>query len=212
MMRRKTWWLLITIGVCLLIGLRPVQASSLFVPNPVITIAAAPWPLVVNQGARITITATNPSSENADNVVITAGVPNNMGITNVTTTQGEISVYNSAVTVHVGTLGVGQTMQVFIDVVVVDAYPSDAPFNLCAGLTYANGTARLSCLPNQPAGTTPGRRPVTLPPNGRQPINNPNRPPVYLPVSGAPIDLLGPIALLGGTALLGLAWSRRRIR
>src|SRR5512136_2526192 len=138
MMRRKTWWLLITIGVCLLIGLRPVQASSLLVPNPVITIAAAPWPLVINQGARITVTATNPSSENADNVVITAGIPNNMALTNVTTTQGEISVYNSAVTVHVGTLGVGQTMQVFIDVVVVAAYPTDAPFNLCAGLTYIN--------------------------------------------------------------------------
>jgi len=212
MMRRKTAWMLITIGLGLLIGLRPVQASALLVANPVITIAAAPWPLVVNQGARLTVTATNPSSENADNVVITAGLPNNMALTNVTTTQGQINVYNSAVTVHVGTLGVSQTMQVFIDVVVVDAYPSDAPFNLCAGLTYANGTARLSCLPNQPAGTTPGRRPVTLPPNGRQPINNPNRPPIYLPVSGAPIDLLGPIALIAGTALLTVGLLRRRIR
>jgi hypothetical protein len=212
MMRRKTRWVLIAISVCLLVGLRPVQASSLLVSNPVITIAAAPWPLVVNQGARMTITASNPSSENADNVVVTAGVPNNMGITNVTTTQGQISVYNSAVTVHVGTLGAGQTMQVLIDVVVVEAYPTDAPFNLCAGLTYTNGTARLSCLPNQPAGTSPGRPPVTLSPNGRRPINNPNRPPEYLPVSGAPIDLLGPIAFLGGTAMLGLGVLRRKVR
>jgi hypothetical protein len=211
-MRQKAWWLLVTIGVCLLTGLTSVQAAPLRVANTVLTIAAAPWPLVVNQGARITVVATNPSGENADNVVVTAGIPNNMGITNVTTTQGQISVYNSAVTVHVGTLGSGQTMQVYIDVIVVDAYPSDAPFNLCAGMTYINGTARLSCLPNQPAGTYPGKPPATLSPNGRRPINNPNRPPEYLPVSGVPIDLLGPIALLSGTALIGLGWLRRRIR
>ena len=45
-----------------------------------LTIAAAPWPLVINQGARLTVTASNPSPENADNVVVTAGVPNNMGL------------------------------------------------------------------------------------------------------------------------------------
>lgn len=212
MMRRRMGWLLVWLGMCLLPGFTRVQAAPLLVPSPVLTIAAAPWPLVVNQSARATVTATNPGPENADNAVVTMGVPNNMGIVNVTTTQGDISVYNSAVTVHIGTLGAGQTMQVFVDLVVVAAYPTDAPFNLCAGLTYTNGTARLSCLPNQPAGTNPGRLPATLAPNGRQPINNPNRPPVYLPVSGAPIDLLAPLAILGGTALLGLAWSRRRTR
>jgi hypothetical protein len=103
-------------------------------------------------------------------------------------------------------------MQVFLDVVVMTAYPTDAPFNLCAGLTFAGGTARLSCLPNQPAGSTPGRPPATLSPNGQRPIYDPNRPPDYLPVSGAPIDLLGPIALIGGTALLGLGLLRRKIR
>jgi hypothetical protein len=212
MRQRKTWGLLITIGLCLLIGLRPVQASPLLVASPVLTISAAPWPLVVRQSARITVTASNPSAENADNVVITAGVPNNMALANVTTTQGEISVYNSAVRVYVGTLGAGQTMQVFLDVVVMTAYPTDAPFNLCAGLTFAGGTARLSCLPNQPAGSTPGRPPVTLVPNGSRPIYDPNRPPEYLPVSGGPIDLLAPIALLGGAALLATGWLRRKIR
>jgi len=212
MRQRKTWGLLITIGLCLLIGLRPAQASPLLVASPVLTISAAPWPLVVNQGARLTVTASNPSAENADNVVVTAGVPNNMSLSNVTTTQGEISIYNSALQVHVGTLGAGQTIQVFLDVVVVAAYPTDAPFNLCAGLTFSGGTARLSCLPNQPAGSTPGRLPITLVPNGSRPIYDPNRPPFYLPVSGAPIDLLGPIALLGGTALLGLGLLRRKIR
>jgi len=212
MRQRKTWGLLITIGLCLLIGLQPAQASPLQVASPVLTIAAAPWPLVINQGARLTVTASNPSPENADNVVITAGVPNNMALSNVSATQGEINVFNSAVTVRVGTLGAGQTVQVLLDVVVVAAYPTDAPFNLCAGLTFAGGTARLSCLPNQPAGSTPGRPPVTLSPNGQRPIYDPNRPPTYLPVSGAPIDLLAPIALLAGTVSLAVGLLRRKVR
>jgi uncharacterized repeat protein (TIGR01451 family) len=212
MKRQKTWGLLITIGLGLLIGLRPVQAAPLLVANPALTIAAAPWPLVINQGARLTVTASNPSPENADNVVVTAGVPNNMALSNVSATQGEINVFNSAVTVHVGTLGAGQTVQVLLDVVVVAAYPTDAPFNLCAGLTFAGGTARLSCLPNQPAGSTPGRPPVTLAPNGQRPIYDPNRPPTYLPVSGAPIDLLAPIVLIAGTVSLAVGLLRRKVR
>jgi len=117
-----------------------------------------------------------------------------------------------AVTVHAGTLAPGQTMYVYLDVVIVSAYPSDAPFNLCAGLTFTNGTARLSCLPNQPAGSRPGKPPATLSPGGQRPIYDPNRPPTYLPVSGAPIDPLGPIALLGGLASLTIGLLRRRIK
>ncbi len=211
-MRLKTGWLLITIGLYLLSGGPHARASVLAVANPVLTISAAPWPLVVNQGARVTVTASNPSGENADNVVISAGVPNNMSLANVTTTQGDINIFNSAVTVHVGTLSPGQTMQVLLDVVVVSSYATDAPFNLCAGLTFTNGTARLSCLPNQPASTTPGRVPATLPPDGGRPISDPNRPPTYLPVSGAPIDPLGPIALLSGSALLAVGFLRRKSR
>jgi hypothetical protein len=36
--------------------------------------------------------------------------------------------------------------------------------------------------------------------------------PPYLPVSGAPIDLLGPIALLGGMASLAIGLLRRKSR
>jgi uncharacterized repeat protein (TIGR01451 family) len=212
MMKRITWTLLLTIGLCLLAGNAPALARPQAVANPALTIAAAPWPLVINQGARITITASNPSGENADNVTITAGVPNNMALSNVSATQGQVNVYNMAVSVYAGTLAPGQTMYVYLDVVVVSAYPSDAPFNLCAGLTFSNGTARLSCLPNQAASSQPGRPPSTLPPNGQRPIYDPNRPPTYLPVSGAPIDLLGPIALLGGMASLAIGLLRRRIK
>jgi uncharacterized repeat protein (TIGR01451 family) len=214
MMKRTPLTLLITIGLCLLIGASPERsmARPQFVANPSLTISAAPWPLVINQSARITVTASNPSGENADNVTISAGVPNNMQLANVSATQGQINVFNMGVTVHAGTLTPGQTMYVYLDVVVVAAYPSDAPFNLCAGLTFTNGTARLSCLPNQPAGSYPGRPPATLAPNGQRPIYDPNRPPVYLPVSGAPIDLLGPIALLGGLASLTIGLLRRKTR
>jgi uncharacterized repeat protein (TIGR01451 family) len=206
------WTLLVTIGLCLLAGYAPAQARPQSVANPTVTISAAPWPLVINQGARITITASNPSGENADNVTITAGVPNNMALSNVTATQGQINVWNMAVSVQAGTLAPGQTMYVYLDVVIVAAYASDAPFNLCAGLTFTNGTARLSCLPNQPASSRPGNPSATLPPNGQRPIYDPNRPPAYLPVTGAPLDLLGPIALLGGAASLAIGWLRRRIR
>jgi hypothetical protein len=212
MMRHITWTLLVTIGLCLLAGYAPVQARPQSVANPTVTISAAPWPLVINQGARITVTASNPSGENADNVTVTAGVPNNMALSNVTTTQGQINVWNMAVSVQAGTLAPGQTMYVYLDVVVVAAYASDAPFNLCAGLTFTNGTARLSCLPNQPASSRPGNPSATLPPNGQRPIYDPNRPPTYLPVSGAPLDLLGPIALIGGAALVGIGVLRRRFR
>jgi uncharacterized repeat protein (TIGR01451 family) len=211
-MKRNVRWLLITLGLCLLCGASPALAQPTRIANPVLTIAAAPWPLVVNQGARATITASNPSGENADNVTITAAVPNNMALANVTTTQGQISVYNSAVTVRAGTLGPGQTMYVYLDVIIVAAYPSDAPFNLCSGLTFANGTARLSCLPNQPASLYPGKPPATLSPNGHRPIDDPNRPPVYLPISGGSLDLLGPIALLSGAALSMLGLLRRTKR
>lgn len=216
MITRRLWQLLIAIGLCCLSGRGIAQARPTAVANPQLTVAAAPWPLVVNQGARITATASNPSGENADNVVVTVGVPNNMYLANVTTTQGQINVYNMAATVYAGTLAPGQTMYVYVDIVIVASYASDAPFNLCAGLTFTNGTARLSCLPNQPASTRPGVVPATLPPNGQRPIYDPNRPPVYLPISGNPIgplnpiDLLGPISVLSGIALLGLGLLRRR--
>ena len=212
MMKRMTWTLLVALSLSLLIGPVPAYARPQFVANPVLTIAAAPWPLVVNQTARLTVTASNPSGENADNVTITAGVPNNMSLANVTATQGQINVYNMSVTVHAGTLAPGQTMYVYLDVVVVAPYPSDAPFNLCAGLTFTNGTARLSCLPNQAASSQPGHPSATLPSNGQRPIYDPNRPPTYLPVSGAPIDLFGLIALTGGAALLVAGWLRRKIQ
>jgi uncharacterized repeat protein (TIGR01451 family) len=181
-------------------------------PSPGLTIAVNPFPLVVNQTARITIVASNAGPDAADNVVVTDGVPNNMGILGVSASQGDVSVYNSAVTVRIGHLDPGQTVTIYVDVVVVAAYPSDAPFNNCAGLTYADGTARLSCLPNQSAVTQPGRPASTLPPNGQRPIADPNRPPVLLPVSGAaPFDIAGPALILGGLSLLsGLAVKRRR--
>ena len=188
----------------------PVQAAPLAAgPNLQLTVTAAPFPFVVNQLARITIVGTNAGPTGFDNVTITAGVPNNMAIEAVNTSQGDVAVYNSAITVHVGHLDVGQSVTVYVDVTVVAAYPSDTPFNVCAGLTFTNGVARLSCLPNQSA-VPPGSRPRgDLPPNGQRPINDPNRPPVTLPVSGAPIDSAGLMLMLSGLALIALSRRKR---
>jgi hypothetical protein len=187
----------------------PAQAAPFHAgTNPVLTITASPFPLVVNQLARITIVGANPGPAALDNVTITSGMPNNIAIEAVTTSQGEVSIFNSAITVHAGHLEPGQSVTVYIDVTIVKAYASDAPFNVCAGLTYTNGVARLSCLPNQIAVPIGSRPTGDLPPNGQRPINDPNRPPVILPVSGAPIDPAGLALILGGLTLIAL--SRRR--
>ncbi len=188
----------------------PTQAAPLAAgPNVQLTITAAPFPLVVNQLARITIVGLNVGPTAFDNVTITSGMPNNIAIEAVTTSQGDVAVYNSALTVHVGHLEVGQSVTVYVDVTVVAAYPSDAPFNVCAGLTFTNGMARLSCLPNQSA-VPPGGRPISpLPPNGQRPINDPNRPPVTLPVSGAPLEPASLALIVSGLTLVALSRRKR---
>ncbi len=198
----------VLIIVVLSLGLSPLAWAA---PMPSLTITAVPFPLVVNQSARVTITATNGGPDNADNVVITNAVPNNIAIVNVTTTQGSIKVFNSAITVYVGRLEPNQTVTVYVDVIVIGPRPTGAPFYYCAGLTYIDGTARLSCLPNQPAESRPRGVPLaTLAPNGQRPIYDPNRPPVFLPISGAPIALSGILMLLGGFSFIGVWLIRRR--
>jgi hypothetical protein len=204
-----------TLLIVLMCGLAAVPAHGVVAlplasgPNPVLTITASPFPLVVNQLARVTIVATDAGLTALDNVTITSGVPNNMSIEAVTTSQGEVAVYNSAITIHVGHLDPGGSVTVYVDVTVVASYPTDAPFNVCAGLTFTNGVARLSCLPNQVA-APPGSRPIgTLPPNGQRPIDDPNRPPVFLPVSGAPIDPAALLLVLSGLSFVALSRRKR---
>jgi hypothetical protein len=177
--------------------------------KPELTITVSPFPLVVNQPARITLVAANPSSAAVENVTLTMGMPNNLSIEGVSASQGSVTVYNSAITVRAGRVEPGQSVTAYIDVVVVTAYPTDAPFNVCAGLTYTNGVARLSCLPNQPAAPSGSRSSGDLPPNGQRPISDPNRPPVFLPVSGA---MIGPASfwlVLSGLTLAALGWRKR---
>lgn len=202
-MRRLLNFLLISV-VCGL-AVAPVWAAT----NPSLTITISPFPPVVNQPARITLVATNPGPAAVDNVIMTMGMPNNMSIEGVNTSQGSVTVYNAAITVRAGRVEPGQGVTVFVDVVVVAAYPTDAPFSVCAGLTYTNGVARLSCLPNQPA-VPPGSQPIgDLPANGQRPISDPNRPPVFLPVSGAAIEPASGLLVLSGLMLLALGWRKR---
>jgi uncharacterized repeat protein (TIGR01451 family) len=205
--------LLIVLALCLTLG-APLPATAQFgnVPNPVLEITVSPFPMVVNQGARITITATNVGPVNADNVVITDGVPNNLWVIGLSTTQGNYSMFNSNVEFHIGTLAPNQVVTATIDVSVISASPSDTPFNNCAGLTYRNGLARLSCLPVQPAVSSPPRVPVApLSPNGARPINDPYRPPVLLPVAGgSPIDTSSILLVLGTASLLTAKLIKRK--
>ena len=205
--------LLIILALCLTLG-TPLSAMAQFnnVPNPVLEITASPFPMVVNEGAQITIIATNLGPVNADNVVITDGVPNNLWVIGLATTQGNYTMFNSNVEFHIGTLAPNQVVTATIDVSVVRASPSDTPFNNCAGLSYINGTARLSCLPTQPAVASSPRNPVvSLPPNGARPISDPYRPPVLLPVAGeSPIDTRGLLVMAGTAALLAAVLFRRR--
>ena len=205
--------LTIVLALCLLLG-TPLSAMAQFnnVPNPVLEITVSPFPMVVNQGAQITITATNLGPVNADNVVINDGVPNNLWVIGLATTQGNYSMFNSNVEFHIGTLAPNQVVTATIDVSVVRASPSDTPFNNCAGLTYLNGTARLSCLPNQPAVSSSPRSPaVPLPPNGARPINDPYRPPVFLPVAGgSPLDASAILLMVGAASLLTAKLIKRK--
>jgi uncharacterized repeat protein (TIGR01451 family) len=203
---------LIVLATCLTLG-TPLSAAAQFnVPNPVLEITVSPFPMVVNQGARITITATNLGPVNADNVVITDGVPNNLWVYALSTTQGNYTMFNSNVEFHIGTLAPNQVVTATIDVSVVRASPSDTPFNNCAGLTYHDGLARLSCLPTQPAVSRPAAGPVVpLPPNGARPINDPYRPPVFLPVAGgSPIDASSILLVLGAASLLTAKLIKRK--
>ncbi len=201
-MRVKFLKVLLVVFLISIVSATPAGAQ-LPGPNPQLSITASPFPFVVGQNARITISATNVGTGNADHIVVSDGVPNNMGIIGVATSQGGASVYNSTATIDVGTLAPGQSVTIYMDVWIAKANPTDTPFNNCAGLTFLNGTARLSCLPRQSAVNTPYQPIATLAPNGARPIDNPNRPPVtLLPVAGG--ELLSPLVLvlLGGVLLV----------
>lgn len=209
-MRANTWKIFLVILLSSIVGVAPA-AAQLPGPNPQLTITASPFPLIVNQNARITMVAYNVGTANADNIVISNGVPNNMGIIGVAASQGGASVYNSAATIDIGTLAPGQSATVYLDVYVVQANPSDTPFNDCAGLTFYNGTARLSCLPRQSAIDKTPRVTFPLPANGARPIDNPNRGPVLLPVAGrALIDPSAALMLLGCASIVAGRLLKRK--
>ena len=211
-MRTKILKIMVVILLCSIAGVAPA-AAQLPGPNPQLSITAAPFPMIVGQNARITLVATNVGTANADNVVITDGVPNNMGIIGVASSQGGSSVYNSSATIDVGTIAPGQSVTVYLDVWIANAYPSDAPFNNCAGLTFHDGTARLACLPRQAAVNQAARPTYTLPANGARPIDNPNRGPILLPVAGGALVDPGLVLLmLGGVSMAAGHYLKRKNR
>ena len=158
-------------------------------PNPILPKTMLPARPRVGQAARITISAINAGSANAENVVITDPIPDNLALTAVVATQGSILVNHRIVTVYVGTLAAGQTVVVTNDVVVMNEFAEDTPFTNCTGLTYRDGTARLACFPFGPS-----YKPVSI-----------ATPPVFLPEAGADDRPTAWILLSVGLACLALA-------
>ena len=164
-------------------------------PNPVLTKSMSPQRPVVGQVAWITIVATNTGSANAENVVITDPLPDNIALLAVRSTQGAVQVSHHIVTVYVGTLAPGQTVTVTNDVVITREFANDTPYTNCTGLTYRDGTARLACFPFGPAFD-----PVSV-----------TTPPRFLPEAGAGGSLLSRGLLVAGAACLLAAKRLRRV-
>lgn len=179
----------------LLFGLASTAAAQIGGPNPVLSKSMSPARPRVGQPARITIVARNAGTANADNVVITDPLPDNMALAGAATTQGTLSVAHQIVTVYVGTLAPGQSVTVTNDVVIIREFASDTPYTNCTGLTYRDGTARLACFPIGPA-----YDPVSV-----------ASPPVFLPEAGSTLAAR-PIALIvaGVICLLGSMRLRHR--
>jgi hypothetical protein len=154
-----------------------------------------PSPPAVGKPARITITATNAGTANADNVVITDPVPDTwrwLGSRRRRARRRSRGI----VTVYIGTIAPGQTVTVISDVIITRAFANDTPYTNCTGLTFHDGTARLACFPFGPA-----FGPVSI-----------ASPPRFLPDAGAPGGWLPLSLILIGSAslLVGLRLRLRR--
>lgn len=185
---------LIGIALCsLVLGIivYPVFASA---ANPVLSKTMIPARPKIGEPAWIKIVATNLGPENADNVVITDPIPDNMALAGVSTTQGSVNVHHGVVTIYVGTIAPGQTVTVTNDVIVTREFANDIPYTNCTGLTFRDGTARLSCFPLGPAFT-----PVSV-----------TTPPSFLPEAGASAPVFSMAALIVGTVCLLIAHVLRR--
>jgi uncharacterized repeat protein (TIGR01451 family) len=191
-MRRHRLAVSILLTVVML-GAPAMAAAQFGGPNPVLTKTMEPKRPKVGQLAWIKIMASNQGNANADNVVITDPIPDNMALVGVSTTQGNISISHGIVTIYVGTLTPGQTITVTNDVVITREFANDTPFTNCTGLTYRDGTARLACFPLGPSAD-----PVSI-----------TSPPRFLPEAGfaeahAPLGVM-----VAGVACLLIA---RRLR
>ena len=174
------------VSAVLLFGMAAPVLAQVGGPNPVLSKSMTPQRPRVGEAARIVITATNAGNANADNVVITDPLPDNMALAGVSASQGHVDVTHGIVTVYVGTLAPGQTVTVTNDVVVTREFANDTPFTNCTGLTYRDGSARLACFP-----LGPSFNPVSV-----------TTPPSFLPEAGA-AETLAPYGfMLAGVASL----------
>lgn len=186
--------ILIGIAVCSLVFGIVVHPAFATAANPQLSKMMLPARPKIGEAAWIKIVATNVGSANAENVVITDPIPDNMALAGVSTTQGTVNVTHGIVTIYVGTMAPGQTVIVTNDVIVTREFANDIPYTNCTGLTFRDGTARLSCFPIGPAFT-----PVSV-----------TTPPSYLPEAGASASFLSLAALIAGSSCLLIAQILRR--
>ncbi|HLF28635.1 MAG TPA: DUF11 domain-containing protein [Anaerolineae bacterium] len=188
---------LIWVSLCAALLFGPVltAAAQFGGPDPVLTKTMLPQRPKIGEPARITIVATNRGNANAENVVITDPLPDNIALAGVSASQGNVEVAQRIITVRVGTLAPGQTVTVTNEVVILSEFASDTPYTNCTGLTYRDGTARLACFPVGPV-----FNPVSV-----------TSPPRFLPNAGSVATAL-PLGLMVAGAGVTCLLAARRLR
>ena len=121
--------------------------------NVAIRKTVSPESVQVGQTVTFTITVTNPNAQAISNVSITDNVPATFSITNVTTTQGTVTINGNQVNVNIGTLQPQQTVTV-----IITATSSTASFppDTCNRVNIGDGVSNQAC-PN----IFPGELPQT---------------------------------------------------
>ncbi len=165
----------------------PTLTPRVSLVDPVITKRGDPAEAHPGEEVTFVIQVGNRGRAAAVDVVITDDVPAYLEIEQVTTTQGEVEVTGQRVTVRVGTVGPGFTVEIVIRTRVRDDAPAPIDLVNIATLHSPNGGDRTS-------GTVHTRIPGP-----------------YLPLTGDRRPAWGVFVLLvGGLAMVGIgAWGWR---
>ena len=119
--------------------------------NIVVRKTVSPESVQVGEAVTFTITVTNPNAQAISNVTITDDVPDAFSITDVTTTQGVVTINGNQVSVNIGTLQAQQTVTVIIT---AESITPSFPPETCNHVNIGDGVSNQAC-PNIFPGTLP---------------------------------------------------------